>query len=125
MTACFKLPVREYIMEAWSVLIKACRPNAFLPTVVDENYRKAIAVMGRLDELATSASNGHVTPHQGSAAAELPATGGGAFEQQDAEAATGATANRAPLGGSKGGSREGCLRGHGKGIRRGGSLSGS
>ncbi len=37
-TACFRLPVREHIMEAWRVLIKACRSNALLPTVVDENY---------------------------------------------------------------------------------------
>ena len=57
-TACFRMPVREHIMEAWRVLIKACRPNALLSTVVDENTRKAIAVMGRLDELAKSASKG-------------------------------------------------------------------
>lgn len=45
-TACFKQPRREHVPEAWRVLTQACRSNALLPTVVDMNYRKAIASLG-------------------------------------------------------------------------------
>ena len=45
-TACFKQPRREHVPEAWRVLTHACRSNALLPTVVDMNYRKAIATLG-------------------------------------------------------------------------------
>ena len=44
--ACFKQPCREHVPEAWRVLTHACRSNALLPTVVDMNYRKAIATLG-------------------------------------------------------------------------------
>ena len=45
-TACFKQPRREHVPEAWRVLTQVCRSNALLPTVVDMNYRKAIAALG-------------------------------------------------------------------------------
>ena len=44
-TARFKQPRREHVPEAWHVLTHACRSNALLPTVVDINYRKAIATL--------------------------------------------------------------------------------
>ncbi len=45
-TACFKQPRREHVPEAWHVLIRACRSNALLLTVVAMNYRKVIATLG-------------------------------------------------------------------------------
>ena len=45
-TAYFKQPRREHVPEAWRFLTHACRSNALLPTVVDMNYRKAIAALG-------------------------------------------------------------------------------
>lgn len=45
-TACFKLPKREYVPEAWRVLTEVCLPSALLPDVVVKNHRKALMEVG-------------------------------------------------------------------------------